>query len=266
METSRTLSSVLWSKFIDLLDRHTIKEIAAAGALVVFACLIAGAWINFTAFGNLLIRLSLWHNGAVGKVAIAFVVVFAGKRIGSWLYATLFRLAFTLSGSEPPDTSDTIDGIPATDLEPLTRTTEAGVTFTSEQVDEPAGKPPDKLNRCYAFRMTTLLFLIGILIPHVVAATPPPVDMDKLALAVATAETSDCTAGVGVSRNNCFGMRLRSGPFRTFASKEESYDAFKEMWPRMYGMRLPTRADAIKYTANPEPDRWLAIVYTVYNR
>ena len=115
--------------------------------------------------------------------------------------------------------------------------------------------------------MFTILIIISMhLHPVVMNAVNPGIDLDRLALGVATAETSDCTAGVGLSKRNCFGIRRRSGEFVTFASKEESYAHFKEMWPRVYGMRLPTRQDAIKYTANPEPDRWMSTVLAVYNR
>jgi hypothetical protein len=61
-------------------------------------------------------------------------------------------------------------------------------------------------------------------------------DIDKLAYAVAMAETKDCTLGAG-RYNNCFGiMHWPNGKrtLRRFESKEASYAAFKELWLRKY--------------------------------
>lgn len=91
------------------------------------------------------------------------------------------------------------------------------------------------------------------------------VNIVKLARAVAEAETSNCTAGVGRTLNNCFGMR-NNGKFLSYASKEESYRAFMDMWLRVYGDTFPTRSIASRYTANDTPDRWLRVVTVVYNR
>lgn len=91
------------------------------------------------------------------------------------------------------------------------------------------------------------------------------VDIVKLAKAVAMAETEDCTKGVGLRLNNCFGIK-QGGKFVTYGSKQESYKAFMDMWLRVYGDTLPTRAMASRYTANDNPDRWLKVVTVVYNR
>jgi len=95
------------------------------------------------------------------------------------------------------------------------------------------------------------------------------VDIRKLAYAVAMAETEDCTTGVGVSKNNCHGIiDCKNGPcgFRAFASKEESYKAFEEIWYRVYRGRFPTIKDAQIYTDNPNPTDWYATVTSVYNQ
>ncbi len=93
-------------------------------------------------------------------------------------------------------------------------------------------------------------------------------DIKKLAYAVSVAETSNCTKGTGVSSNNCFGiMTFKNGKRspRKFATKEESFAAFEELWMRKYGGRFPTLADAKKY-AGSEGTHWLHTVTTVYNR
>lgn len=94
--------------------------------------------------------------------------------------------------------------------------------------------------------------------------TLPLVDLDKLCTAIAVAETSGCTAGVGLSRNNCHGLKA-SGQFRTFASPQESQAACIDLWTRKYGS-FPTREMAKRYTGNDSPDRWLSVVTAVYNR
>ncbi len=96
----------------------------------------------------------------------------------------------------------------------------------------------------------------------------PGVDIEKLARAVAIAETQNCTTGVGATQNNCFGIKGHEDGkygFRTFESPEASYEAFKGIWLRGYGDRFPTIHDARRWTAG-EGTNWLNIVTTVYNR
>ncbi len=91
------------------------------------------------------------------------------------------------------------------------------------------------------------------------------VDLDKLAYAVAMAETGDCTASRGSALlNNCHGFKVK-GKFLAFKTKEESYEYFKKMWLRNYGDRFPTSYDARRYTAGTG-ERWLNVVTTVYNK
>lgn len=86
-------------------------------------------------------------------------------------------------------------------------------------------------------------------------------DLDCIAYAVAIAETKDCTTGMGATKNNCHGLMewpawnnyQRTG--RTFANKEESYEAFKELWSSKYG-GYPTWGQAVVYTGNDNPGSW----------
>jgi hypothetical protein len=92
------------------------------------------------------------------------------------------------------------------------------------------------------------------------------VDLNKLAHAVAVAETQDCTTGVGLSKNNCHGI-FQCAPTgctpMTFASREESYKAFKQLWMHSYGNHFPTIADAQRYV-NSDATEWYGIVTQVY--
>lgn len=94
------------------------------------------------------------------------------------------------------------------------------------------------------------------------------VDMRRLAHAVSMAETSGCTAGTALSKNNCHGIMACTATgctARTFGSQEESFTTFEELWLRAYGDRFPTVEDAQRYTGNPDPSRWYGVVTLVYN-
>lgn len=96
-------------------------------------------------------------------------------------------------------------------------------------------------------------------------------DISKLAYAVAMAETADCTTGMGVSKNNCFGIMewpawnnyQRTG--KTYATKDEAYADFSRIWTSFYG-EYPTYAMAVKWSGNDHPDNWLSIVNQYYHQ
>lgn len=98
------------------------------------------------------------------------------------------------------------------------------------------------------------------------------VDIDKLAYAVAMAETGDCTKGYGAQYNNCFGLKngsivpCETGTNRMciFSSKEEAYNAFKKVWLEGYGDRFPTMEDAEVWTGGDRKDTWLNAVKKFY--
>ncbi len=87
------------------------------------------------------------------------------------------------------------------------------------------------------------------------------IDIQKLAHAVAMAETSD--KGMVLAKNNYHGIKCGEH-FCSYASKEESYEKFGELWLRKYGDHLPTLQDARRYTAG-EGTGWLKTVTVVYN-
>ena len=84
------------------------------------------------------------------------------------------------------------------------------------------------------------------------------IDLDRLAYCVAIAETGDCTRGIGPRTNNCHGV-MKAGKPVYFASKQESYDRFKEIWQKGYG-GYPTLEQAQVYTGNDHPETWLSNV------
>lgn len=93
-------------------------------------------------------------------------------------------------------------------------------------------------------------------------------DLDKLAHAVAFAETGHCTDGTAIKRNNCFGIMSwdKNGNRypRYFKSHEESFTEFKRIWVKYYG-RFPDKKLADKWTGKDKPDSWLQNVTTYYN-
>lgn len=94
------------------------------------------------------------------------------------------------------------------------------------------------------------------------------VDLDRLAYAVAVAETSNCTTGTGRSKNNCHGIfGVTNGQYgpRTFQTTDQSFEEFKRLWITKYGDRFPTLQDAQRYSGGPG-DSWLTRVTIAYNR
>jgi len=97
-------------------------------------------------------------------------------------------------------------------------------------------------------------------------STPKEDPLDKLARAVAIAETYNCTKGYGVTHNNCFGIKKgNTYPCQTkgksrmcnFSTKEESFVAFKVIWAKWYKNHIPNKANAIRWTGNDRADTWL---------
>jgi len=108
-------------------------------------------------------------------------------------------------------------------------------------------------------------------------APPAPAgafDLNRLARAIAIAETSNCTAGVGKSRNNCFGIK-GGGSFKVYNSPDESYADFKNLWVSRYGNAYPSLRAATTYVCGGSwptgvdcpggsPSHWLARVGRSY--
>lgn len=93
-------------------------------------------------------------------------------------------------------------------------------------------------------------------------------DLDCWAKAVATAETGDCTTGMGITKNNCFGIMTWENGYRegkTYNSKEESYVDFKELWKTKYNNSLPTLQTIKTYTGNDNPLTWQKNTMATYN-
>jgi hypothetical protein len=114
----------------------------------------------------------------------------------------------------------------------------------------------------------------AVVAPVVVTNQSNSVDLDKLAYAVAMAETKDCTTGIGPKYLNCFGIKsggtapcsaIGRSRFCIYNSKEESYEAFKIIWTKVYGGGYPTRAQAERWTGKDRVDNWLRIVNQYYN-
>lgn len=100
--------------------------------------------------------------------------------------------------------------------------------------------------------------------------------LDKVAYAVAMAETHNCTAkgSYGVMYNNCFGIKngntapcpkVGRNRMCIYEKPEDSYVAFKKIWTTWYGGGLPTRKAAARWTGNDSPDSWLKNVHFHFN-
>jgi len=93
-------------------------------------------------------------------------------------------------------------------------------------------------------------------------------NIDKLALAVATHETGNCTLAGSSDVNNCFGiMSFRkdgSRFFKRYDAPEDSYKDFVRIWTKWYG-EMPNRAMAVKWSGNDRAGAWLNNVTHFYN-
>ncbi len=97
----------------------------------------------------------------------------------------------------------------------------------------------------------------------------PAIDLDALAEAVAAHESANGTSYSARVRNNYHGIMYWPNGIRTqrtFKSKEESYEAFKELWVRKFGMNMPNEKSASTYSGNDNPSGWLATVNKVYQK
>ena len=97
-------------------------------------------------------------------------------------------------------------------------------------------------------------------------------DLDKLAYAVAMAETQNCKKWFGKMYNNCFGIKNwntvpceKTGRLRMciFYSPEESYKAFKIIWAKHY-KRFPDYRLASIWTGRDSASTWLKHVRSYY--
>jgi hypothetical protein len=96
----------------------------------------------------------------------------------------------------------------------------------------------------------------------------PLIDTDKLCRGIALAETSGCTAGMALTKNNCHGlMTWRSGTRagQEFASTDESQAACVDLWNRKYKV-FPTMKLASTYTGSDSAARWLRVVSSYYSQ
>lgn len=99
-------------------------------------------------------------------------------------------------------------------------------------------------------------------------------DIDKLALAVAKAETGNCTTGYWVTHNNChwiksgntYPCKTRSGSrMCVFKDTEESFTAFKVIWGKWY-KKMPNLVSANAWTGKDRAVTWLYNVNHHYNK
>lgn len=104
--------------------------------------------------------------------------------------------------------------------------------------------------------------MFELIIASYLSLQPTSYDLDKLALAIRTKETANCTTGVGASRNNCYGVR-RGGEYVIYETPEDSTKDFKEFWQRGYG-RFPTLEDAKRYSSEASGEDWLKSVTSIY--
>lgn len=102
--------------------------------------------------------------------------------------------------------------------------------------------------------------------------TKPDFDLDKLARAVAMAETGNCTKGYGKTHNNCHWIKswntypcpwTPKGKMCKFKNTEESFTAFRVIWSKWY-KTLPTHNQAVRWTWADSSVTWRKHVLYFY--
>lgn len=99
-------------------------------------------------------------------------------------------------------------------------------------------------------------------------------DLDRLAKAVAIAETGNCTKGYWKTYNNCFWIKnwntapcpkIGKSKMCIYEKPEDSYEAFKKIWEKWYKWK-PNLKTAQRWTGHDNAVRWLSHVNLHYNK
>lgn len=96
-----------------------------------------------------------------------------------------------------------------------------------------------------------------------------PLDLDKLARAVAFAESTSCKNAWmnnchGIKSGNTYKCKQKLGQMCQFKDRAESFTAFKVIWMRWY-KTFPTYKQAHIWTGGDKTEIWLNHVRTYYN-
>ena len=104
--------------------------------------------------------------------------------------------------------------------------------------------------------------------------TKPDFDLDRLARAVAMAETGNCTKGYGKTYSNCFWIKsgktapcpkVGKNKMCIYEKPEDSYKAFKVIWAKWYKWH-PNLISAQRWTGHDNAVRWLSHVNHHYEK
>lgn len=97
-------------------------------------------------------------------------------------------------------------------------------------------------------------------------------DINRLARAVAMAETHNCTKGYGKTYNNCFWIKngntapcpkIGKNKMCIYEKPEDSYEAFKKIWGKWY-KTMPNLKKAEQWTGKDSAHTWIKHVNHYY--
>ncbi len=100
-----TLPSVLSRKLAEAVDGLTLKQLTKRIGLGLLAGVLSASVIDVQASVNSLVALGHWHNSAVTKTVVIFLLVFHGA-----------KLAAVARRFVPKPRAETIEGIPTVEL------------------------------------------------------------------------------------------------------------------------------------------------------
>jgi hypothetical protein len=132
---NRSITSILVSKILDVLESSTLSQIFT-GFLLLLASIILTVVLTYTDDSLEAFRAILtWENAIIAKAIVVTLFVFNFSRIVSVL---LIKFEFVLASREEIRTIDSIDGIPR--LELLDHLFTVG-TFKRDEVEKKWGIP-----------------------------------------------------------------------------------------------------------------------------
>ncbi len=186
MESTRTLSSVLWQKFVAQVERHTVKELATAAAVAFAAGVLAFGAADRTTGYHVLLTLATWKGHLLPRLAFVLAVMLNARRI-CWFMFNGFCVCVedVIRIARPRAAVQTVEGIPTDKL--IEHLIAAG-TFKGDEIEDAFDAP-----RYRVTKLAKKLREIGVLVtgPNNAAVLADGFTADDLASVFAGCSDAD---------------------------------------------------------------------------
>ena len=108
METTKTMTSVLWGKLVEYVDARTVKQMVRDFALSGLVAFFAGYCVN----ARLTDAAVRWHQGTIPLLVLLLAAAVHAKELA----LTVWNLTLDALPERAEPTEDTIEGIPTVEL------------------------------------------------------------------------------------------------------------------------------------------------------